>query len=113
MARDMPFWGGADLTERRHRPKETLRTEQLDLFADNRRTIWLNQAHEALGSLHLVGALAAYGRIIQAGLDDRGIRDELHLVVGWQERLGEYGESDRNGGEIQKLYAELFCFLPA
>ena len=67
MPRDIPLWRWDDLTERRHsRPVEEPQSQQLDLFADNRRTIWLNQAHEALRCLDLVAAMAQYGKIIEA-----------------------------------------------
>ncbi len=114
MSPDLFPWRGDNLTERSHfRPVETPRSEQLDLFADNRRTIWLNQAHGALGCLDLTGAMAFYDRIVQAGPDDRGIRDEGALVVGWQERLGRYGESDRSVVEIHELYRELTATIPS
>ncbi len=105
-------WQGHDLAERRHRLREVPRTEQLDLFADNRRTIWHNQAYEALEMLDLDGALASYGRIVQAGVDDNCIRDEVSVVAQWQERLIHYGESDRSAQEIHKLYVELTDATP-
>ena len=114
MSPDLSPWRGDNLTEgSRFRQAKAPTAEQLDLFADNRRTIWLNQAHEALGDLDLEGALAAYGRIVEAGLDDRGIRNELDLVVGWRERLSRYGESERDAGQLHDLYRELSTAIPS
>ena len=114
MSPDLFSWQKDNLTERSHfRPVETPRTEQLDLFSDNRRTIWLNQAHEALRCLDLVGALAQYDRIVAARLDDREIHGELGLVVAWQERLARYGESEQKGEQILRLYDQLEAALPS
>ncbi len=113
MSPDLSSWRGDNLTEPSHfRRVKSPVVEQLDLFADNRRTIWLNRAHEALGCLDLEGALASYGRIVEAGLDDREIRDERNLVVGWQERLTRYGESERDAGQLHEMYLELSPAVP-
>jgi tetratricopeptide (TPR) repeat protein len=114
MSSALPPWRGDNLTERSHyRRVEPPRSEQLDLFADNRRTIRLNQAHEALGCLDLAGAMASYDKIVQAGLDDREIRDEVALVAAWQERLARCEASDRSAGEIHELYLELTATIPS
>ena len=114
MSRDIPLWRWDDLTERRHsRPVAEQQNQQLDLFADNRRTIWLNQAHEALRCLDLEAALVMYGKIIEARLDDTEIRDELELTGIWLERLARYRKSPRDTGQIHQLYGDLAGRLPS
>jgi tetratricopeptide (TPR) repeat protein len=114
MPRDIPLWRWNDLTERRHsRPVEEQQSQQLDLFADNRRTIWLNQAHEALRCLDLVTAMAQYGKIIEAHLDDREICDELELAGIWNQRLDRYRESSRDVEQILQLYGGLADRFPS
>ena len=84
MPKDIPLWQWNDLTERRlSRPVDAGRTQQLDLFADNRRTILLNQAHDALLRLDLAGAIVSYGKIISDHLDDREIRAEFEQFNTW------------------------------
>jgi tetratricopeptide (TPR) repeat protein len=114
MPRDIPLWRWDDLTERRHsRPVEEPQSQQLDLFADNRRTIWLNQAHDALRCLDLVAAMTQYGKIVQAHLDDCEIRDELELAGMWHQRLDRYRESSRDVEKILQLYEGLADRLPS
>jgi|GEM_PF-1174745 len=108
MAPDMSLWRQDDLTERRQwRPVAEQQTEQLDLFADNRRTIWLNQAYDALRCLDFDAAMVKYGKIVEARLDDPEIRDEFDLVVTWRERLARHRESPREVTRIHRLYGEL------
>lgn len=114
MSREMPLWRWGDLIERRvWRPEAEPRLQQLDLFSDTRRTVWHNQAYEALRCLDLTGTMVLYGRIIEAHLDDRELRDERELVATWQERLTRYRESDRDGEQIHELYALLDDRLPS
>ena len=113
MTRDIPSRYWDDLTERRYsRPVEEQPTLQLDLFSDNRRTIWHNQAHEALRCLDLVAAMARYDKIIEAHLDDPEIRDELELAGTWVNHLARYRESSRDVEQIQQLHVELAGSLP-
>jgi tetratricopeptide (TPR) repeat protein len=112
MSHDLPPWRRDTLIERGHRLQEAPRTEQLDLFTDNRRTIWLNQAHAALRCLDLAGARVQYDRIVAARLDDREIQGELELVAAWQELLDRYEASDRHSGQIHRLYDHLDVTLP-
>ncbi len=114
----MPYgtasWRREELTERCYpRLTEDEPSQQLDLFSDNRRTIWLNQAHEALRRLDLAGAMAGYAKIIDARLDDERIRQEQELSWGWHDRLARYGESSRDAEEIHRLHAELEERLPS
>ena len=113
MPKDIPLWQWNDLTERRlSRSVDAGRTQQLDLFADNRRTILLNQAHDALLRLDLAAAIASYGKIIADHLDDRAIRAELELVKTWQSHLVRFRESTRDIEQIHRLYTELAGKLP-
>ena len=110
----MTEWRWDDLTERRYsRPVEERPTQQLDLFADNRRTIWHNQAHEALRCLDLAAAMNIYGKITEARLDDLEIRDELELAETWYNYLARYQESSRDVEQIHQLHCELADRLPS
>ena len=113
MPKDIPLWQWNDLTERRlSRSVDAGRREQLDLFADNRRIILLNQAHDALLCLDLAAAIASYDKIIEEHLDDSEIRAELELVITWQSHFVRFRESTCDVEQIHRLYIELAGKLP-
>lgn len=86
---------------------------QLDLFSDNRRTIRLNQAEDALRALDPERALAIYRDLLQDEPQDRTLLQLLRMAGKWRDSLSLFHRSPVGCDRLHRLWSELAGDTPA
>jgi tetratricopeptide (TPR) repeat protein len=85
---------------------------QLDLFADNRRTILLNDANELLRALRLEEALAVYAELLADAPADAELLALRGQVAAWREKLRLFHAAPLGSERLHRLWRELTPGLP-
>ena len=80
---------------------------QLDLFSDNRHTILMNEAGEALRVLDLDKALAIYADLLKDAPGDRTILHLQRTVWQWHDNLSAFYVHSVGSGHLHDLWLKL------
>ena len=80
---------------------------QLDLFSDNRQTILMNEAGEALRVLDLDKAVAIYADLLNDNPGDRAILQLQSEAGGWRDNLSAFQGHPVESGPIHDLWLKL------
>jgi hypothetical protein len=87
--------------------KGTRFTMQLDLFSDNRHTILMNEAGEALRVLDLDKALAIYADLLNDKPDDRIVLQLQSAVGQWRDNLSAFHVHPLGSEPLHDLWLQI------